>query len=280
MNLLELTVKELKIICRDKNVSCSGKKSYLIEKIQNPDKFKKGSICSKNGNEYEKQIFNITSQVRHVLSNLKFNTQNSNQLGGSNHKNDIECNLREHSDIPIEIKKCSTPDWMQSKIYFDNIHKEWKVTENGKIPDPCKRIFTLLLKESNTQDIFDGNVPVLKNITYDDWIKQKHLFKDKYIPCPDDTIANLYKEKGCFYIQISDKGLYHLGTDPCNFGVPYFSCPQKLRIRIKVHSRKNKNGFASLSPMLSCLPQNINLLKKSPYSLDKFESIPEQLIQC
>jgi len=34
-----------------------------------------------------------------------------------------------------------------------------------------------------------------------------------YFDCPNDTIKKLYSNKGCYYIQISDKGLYHLGVN-------------------------------------------------------------------
>lgn len=278
-NLFQLTINELKKICKEKNVSCSGNKALLIEKIQNPGNFQKGLVCSKNGNEYEKIVFLVTSNIKHTSSELPFNTQKIDQLGGSNQRNDIECNFKKNYDIPIEIKKSSTPDWMQTKIYFNRSSVEWMVTENGKIPIQCKNIFSNLLKKYNNKNIFNENIPNLENVTYENWLKEKHRFKDVYLSCPNDTIANLYNKKGCFYIQISNKGLYHLGSDPCNFKVPYFSCPQKLRIRIKVHSKKNKNGFASLSPMLSCLPKNIKHLEPSPYSLDKIDTIPEQLVR-
>lgn len=49
-------------------------------------------------------------------------------------------------------------------------------------------------------------------------------FNDMYIHCSNDIIKKLYSEKKCNYIQISEKGLYHLGNDICNFNVPEFIC--------------------------------------------------------
>jgi len=272
-----LTLKELRKLCKEANVSSSGRKSLLIHRLNNPKDNQKGSLCSKNGGEYEKQIQIITSGVKHIYSSIPFNAQENSQLGGSSAGNDIECNFRSEKDIPIEIKIHTTPDWMQSKIYYDTQEKIWKASDKGKIPPHCKEVFTQIIGDNN-KCIFGGLVPELKNITHTEWQNNKANFKDEYLDCPDDTISRLYNLKGCYYIQISDKGLYHLGTDPCDFGVPYFSCAQKLRIRVKVHSRKNAKGNASLSVMASCIPQNIKNLIPSPYSLDNTSKLPSQLV--
>ena len=88
----------------------------------------------------------------------------------------------------------------------------------------------------------------------------------------------LYSEKGCSYIQISEKGLYHLGNDICDFKVPIFICDQRLRIRTKIHERKNKKGFCKLSVTIACQPKNINYLVNSKYSLDNQMTLPNDLV--
>jgi len=66
---------------------------------------------------------------------------------------------------------------------------------------------------------------------------------DQYIDIPSDIISRLYKAKLCNYIQISNGyGLYHLGDNVCNFDVPLFNIEQQIRIRTKIHTRKNKKG--------------------------------------
>jgi hypothetical protein len=95
-----------------------------------------------------------------------------------------------------------------------------------------------------------------------------------YIDIPNDTISKLYKAKGCHYIQISDYGLYHLGEDICDFGVPEFIVDQQIRIRIKVHSRKNTKGFCHLSVTAACQPKQIKQLTRSKYSLDHVNTLP------
>jgi len=168
---------------------------------------------------------------------------------------------------------------MQCSLNYNfEIHK-WKCSPKNKIPKNAKDIFESLIINKN---IFNNKIPpfLLKNLTYQEWIKIKSSindFNDIYLDCPNNTIKELYKEKGCYYIQISDKGLYHLGNDICKFNVPEFICSQHLRIRIKVHTTSTSKGFCQLSVMISCLPKNINLLINSPFSLDNIKKLPINL---
>jgi len=54
----------------------------------------------------------------------------------------------------------------------------------------------------------------------------------------------------------------------CNFDVPEFNCEQQLRVRTKIHTKKNNKGYCKLSVIVACQPKNIKLLKNSKYSLD------------
>jgi len=240
----------------------------------------KGSNCSINGKKYELEIYNIIKKTK--LNGKLFNTQNENELGGCSHKNDLICNLyndNKYINISIEIKKIKTPDWMQCSLKYDNIDNKWIGSSKNKIPDNSKKIFENLIANNI---LFNGNIPpfMLQNITHNEWInikKNTSDFNDMYIDCPSDTIMKLYNEKGCFYIQISEKGLYHLGNDICNFNVPAFICEQRLRIRTKIHERKNKSGFCKLSVTVACQPKNINSLVNSNYSLDNLTKLPSNL---
>lgn len=238
--------------------------------------YKKGSICSISGKNYEEEIYNIVSKCYYTKNNIEFNTQTKEQLGGSSSKYDIICNFDKTTSIPIEIKKASAPDWTQRCLNY-NTDKKWSVIDtNNKISE----IFNNIIQNIN---IFNGNIPPFydKKIIYEEWkdIKSKNDdFKDVYIDCPPDTIKRLYSSKGCFYIQISELGLYHLGDDICDFKVPEFICEQQLRIRIKVHSEKNKDGFCSLSTTISCQPKNLKSIIKSPFTLDNIEKLPENLL--
>jgi hypothetical protein len=258
---------ELKIIELNKKIN------FL--KITNTSEIK-GLMCSINGNNYEKKIYNIVKRCS--INNKKFNTQEN--LGGSSNKIDILCNYNSIEDIGIEIKKYNSPDWMQSTLRYDCKIKKWIIPE-GKNNNICREIFNNLIKNIN---IYDGDIPpfIKKSITHEEWIKIKketNKWNDIYLDIPEDTITKLYQSKGCKYIQISDNyGLYHLGNDICNFNVPIFKVNQKLRIRTKIHTKKDNNGFCKLSVTISCYPIKIKEINKSKYTLDDKDKLPKNII--
>lgn len=228
---------------------------------------------SKNGNAYEIQIFNVLKHVK--IDYKKFNNQTESELGKSSSKNDIICLFNEQ-DIGIEIKKFNTPDWMQCSINIDSSTNNWVGSNKCKIPELCKRLFNELLQDIN---LFNGMIPpfMKKKITHDEWIKIKNntiYWNDQYIDIPNDTILKMYQMKDCKYIQVSNYGLYHLGYDICNFNVPPFIIDQQIRIRTKVHKRKDNNEFCCLSVTAACKPKNIKLLEKSQFSLDDVNKLP------
>jgi hypothetical protein len=240
----------------------------------------KGGMCSISGNNYEKDIYNITSKCKMNGSNIPFNTQDINSLGGSSSKNDIICNFEDTGDIGIEAKKHNTPDWMQCSIKFNGETKKWE-TSKGKNPDKCREIFDVLV---NSLNLYGGEVPpfMLKPMTHEEWTqtkKETDKWNDVYMDIPSYVIRNLYAAKGCQYIQVSDGyGLYHLGDDICGFDVPIFEVEQQLRVRTKIHTRKNSKGFCSLSVTIACQPKDIRQLASSPYSLDDIKKLPDILI--
>ena len=169
---------------------------------------------------------------------------------------------------------------MQCSLKYDNVSKKWIGSSKNKIPEASKKVFEDIISKIT---LFNGNIPpfMFKDITHEEWTKMKSEttdFNDTYIDCPNDTIMKLYSEKGCSYIQISEKGLYHLGNDICDFKVPIFICDQRLRVRTKIHERKNKKGFCKLSVTIACQPKNINNVANSKYSLDNHMTLPNNLV--
>ncbi len=236
----------------------------------------RGANCSISGKKYELAVYNVVKKC--MLNNNNFNIQKENELGGTSKKNDIEC-IMNSTKIPIEVKKSKTPDWMQCSLKYDTTSKKWIGGSKNKIPESSKKIFEELI---SSVTLFNGKIPpfMLKEITHEEWLRTKketNDFKNFYLDCPNDTIKKLYSEKGCFYIQISEKGLYHLGNDKCDFNVPEFICEQQLRVRTKVHTTKNSKGFCNLSVTISAQPKNINQLLLSNYSLDDKLKIPNNL---
>ena len=238
-----------------------------------------GSQCSVSGRNYERQIAATCRKVKSPHLAIPFNTQDDAVLGGSSADIDITLNWRAENDIGVEAKR-PTPDWMQMKLQ-KNQTGAWVGVENAKIPKASKTIFESII---GSTVLFGGKTPtfLVRSMKYSEWTAIKAAnpeFGDTYITCSTDTISDLYRAKGCQYIQVANKGLYHTGIDTCNFGVPYFRCDQRIRIRIKVHSsgvRQNKN--AALSVTAAAQPVNIKTLSPSPYSLDSPSKLPPQLL--
>ena len=69
-----------------------------------------------SGKKYELNIYNVVKNC--ILNNIIFNTQDIKDLAGCNNKNDIECNFIIERNIPIEIKKITSPDWMQCSLHL------------------------------------------------------------------------------------------------------------------------------------------------------------------
>jgi len=272
---VEILNKKISSLIKDisnMNIDLSNKNNFVQE-------YKKGSLCSISGSNYEKHIYKIVKNC--TLNNSLFNTQDESSLGGSTATNDITCNYINENDIGIEIKKYNTPDWMQCSIIYNKTTNKWEPSKKGKIPKESRELFDTLI---NNITLFDNKIPpfVENKITHDEWLnikKSTHIWKDSYIDVPEDTIKKLYAAKGCQYIQVSnDYGLYHLGNDVCNFNVPEFITEQQIRVRTKIHSKKNKKGFCNISVTIACKPKNIKSLQQSNYSLDDIDKLPIKLV--
>ena len=269
----------IKLIYKKLYVNMKNTSIIVSKKTNETNKTnEKGFMCSVSGKKYEMEVYNIVKKCK--LNGKDFNTQTEVELGGCSSKNDIECNMNTSRYISIEIKKIKTPDWMQCCLKYDSINEKWIGSKRNKIPEASKKVFENLI---STVTLFNGNIPpfMLNDITHEEWVKVKREttdFNDRYIDCPSDTIMKLYGEKGCSYIQISDKGVYHLGKDICDFKVPAFTCEQQLRVRTKIHKRKNKKGFCDLSATVACQPKNINTLANSEFSLDNQTRLPCNLV--
>lgn len=267
----------------DNKISLKHQSSSNPDKINKCDvlleKYNKGHLCSVNGNNYEKMIYYIVKNC--TIDGQVFNTQNEKDLGGSSSSIDIQCNFIGIKNIGIEAKKYNTPDWVQCSIRYHAQRHQWEATPNGKIPQKSRELFNELI---NNVKLFNGKIPpfMTRVLTHEEWLSIKKStddWNDQYINIPNDTIKKLYSIKGCHYIQISDGyGLYHLGNDICYFGIPEFITEQRIRVRTKIHSRKNKKGFCDLSVTIACQPTNITSLGKSPYSLDNIDKLPSILI--
>lgn len=227
-----------------------------------------------NGKKYENDTLNICQKTKFKGCSNPLTLKKS--TAGSTAGIDITIQYGD-DEIGIECKK-KIAEGMQLSLQFDKITGTWRSGGKNKIPHAAKELFE---KNIDNMNIFNGNVPIFMNekVTHDEWLhikKNSSDFSDHRIPCSKDLISKMYYAKGCQYIQIGSHGLYHTYQDVCGFGVPYFACDSFIRIRTKIHARKNKQGHMSASVTSSVVPQ-MSKIKKSPYSLDNFDSLPKNV---
>tara|TARA_R110001592_G_scaffold51_2_gene285 strand:+ start:7807 stop:8640 length:834 start_codon:yes stop_codon:yes gene_type:complete len=224
------------------------------------------------GLAYEMVVHSVISKC--LYKGELFCTQSVKDLGGSSSENDLKCNF----GVNIEAKKYPNPDWTQIKLEnCDGLN--WVCGEGKRLHPEVRTEFARALPKGTLCTLWDGKVPSFaKNpITHDQWLEEKESFKDEYRTCESSQISSFYKKKGSAYIQVQKKGLFHTGKDVLDFGVPYFECPQRFRIRPKVHKRGDPGCNANLSVTAACQPEG-KIEINSPYSLDDPSKLPPSLV--
>ena len=94
------------------------------------------------------------------------------------------------------------------------------------------------------------------------------IVEDDYKDVPSDSIAQYYAEKGTHYIIVEKKGIYRVGEDILELGVPLFTVAG-LRLRTRV-TKHMKNGTPT--DISTALVFNTRALSPSPYCL--FNKLP------
>ena len=207
---------------------------------------RRGKACLENGVLYEKKVADSLSTL--LYKGLQVNVHST--TAGATKESDIRFSIG-NMVYGIEIK---------DKKAFEGGQKRMSPSENGlMIPEEC------LHKECLGSYIpFQGRIPsFLKGDKRpEQWIQEKHLFVDEYIPVDNTKVTEYYRRKGESYIQVEGKGLYHLGSDVLGLGVPEFSCSTQLRIRCKCH--KSSPMHRSIMTSFIYKKETLNL---SPYDL-------------
>lgn len=212
----------------------------------------RGANAFLSGMEFER---NLLERLKHT-----YDVENGNCLcaidavsAGAEEGNDVPFHFRGVS-YGLEAKTLNASEGGQRKFFLkDGILQ---------LPDDERtKVHRALLPGKFV--LWEGKIPSFMkgDRTQETWNKEAASFRDVYVTASPTTIAEFYKKKGTHYIQIEGKGLYHTGTDPCNFGVPLFSCASRLRIRCKRH-----HGSVP-GTVMAALNYSKNTLPKSPFCL-------------
>ena len=166
-----------------------------------------------------------------------------------------------HKKTWTEIKN-SLNEEIKNRINLVNSkHEESKLTENSAQDFIESKYFKFMQNKYYDYDICsisEGNL-IIVSFTID---------KSEI-----DIISKIYSSKGCQYVYIESDGLFHTGSDPCDFGVPYFQSTHKFVLRISSKGiaitfqpdeliNESKYGFIPGK----CFPNNLifdmNLIRK------------------
>ena len=206
----------------------------------------RGGNSLRSGRTYEETIKLVLTRIS--LNDVKLEVKET--TAGAGWGNDIAFTHGD-AEIGIEIKNKGGFEGGGKTLKHDGT--SWKVTEDCFMKN--------VIGDANP---YDGQIPACfadKNLSV--WNREKHLFGDIYIEKPGSTVSDYYREKGCAYIQIKGKGLYHTGIDILNLGVPLFSVPTMLRIRVTKHKKKGVP-----TDVTAALVFKRKDIEKSPYCLE------------
>ncbi len=219
---------------------------------------KTGATALRNGIEYEKRVADSLSKLVYKGKSILVHTMTAGASGDSDVRFSID-------DIQYSIE-------VKDKKAFEGGQKRMISGEGGlRIPEEG------LHKQCLGSYIpFHGNVPsFLKGDKRpEQWLQEKHLFVDEYIPVDNKKVTEYYRQKGESYIQVEGKGLYHLGSDILGLDVPEFSCETTLRIRCKCHKSVPMNRSIMTSFIYNkktLVSSNYDLVTKPPPAFTKKE---------
>ena len=98
----------------------------------------------------------------------------------------------------------------------------------------------------------------------------------KKIPFTEQLIVNHYNSKcgGCYYMQIENKGLFYLGSNPLNLPIPEFRGEINVEVRLKRSgSRDMKSIGEKVAGVGLIVVGRLIADIRSPYSLDNPEHV-------
>jgi len=187
---------------------------------------------SNKGKDYEEKIFRICKVKGCVFPG----TSNAGGGGGI----DV---ILSHNEEPMNLEiKSDGADWGQEGLKFINNKWIWNNSNNS----------TEYFNAINALSFIDNDF-VPKNMCpegtkLNNWnSKKKELiglrelkfdqskFEKSHIHISLEPLVEFYNSKNCFYIQLKNFGLYHLGFDKYNLKTPNFDGTIYLRFRVKMH---------------------------------------------
>lgn len=141
-----------------------------------------------------------------------------------------------HRNIPyfVEVKNKTAPDFGQKKLEWSKT-KGWQWSEKDLITDLYDKLG--VMKHIDKSFVPRKYTVPNEKLKQSDKSYDQQMFEKRGIVLTSNIyLYEFYARKECFYIQIENKGFYHLKIDKANLLVPKFKPELTLRLRAKTHS--------------------------------------------
>ena len=175
-------------------------------------------------------------------------------------------NIKYNTEIKYNISK----DYGAGSLVYDLNTRKWVISGRDEtMQDILKGV--KVEQFANQEWMASKQIP--KKYTIDSKfftpndVEEDYLnFREKFKNVENGLIGRYYNSKNVYYIQIKNYGLYYLGKDIADLGVPIFNPPLRLRIRLKrKDSVKLSNYNFTTAIQLQSMPQ------KSSYNLEDLD---------
>ena len=183
--------------------------------------------------------FLYESKINNLLK--KYKIQSSSFIGAGSDANapDAEMVIK-GVKYKVEVKLNLRVDFGQGSLDYDVKSKKWLLGGANTDSAQQMRDFLNSIKVPKIVNEAWGSsgaprkftVPLSKFTPAD--VKHDYAkFTDRFVIVNSDAVTNYYASKQTYYIQVGKYGLFYMGEDVAELGVPEFKPILRLRIRLK-----------------------------------------------
>lgn len=163
----------------------------------------------------------------------------------------------------VEVKNKTAADFGQKKLTWTK-QKGWEWSEKDIITDLYDKLGVMKYIDKNfvprRYTVSAGSISML------DKRHDQQQFEKRGIQLSNPRyLYEFYARKNCYYIQIENKGLYHLKNDIANLVVPRFMPELTLRLRAKTHQSIPIYAYS----FFAVIQAQTNRMAKSLYDLEE-----------
>lgn len=242
------------------------------------------------GIEYENAVLKAMSAAQ--VPGLEFQADTS--AGFSSHgEGDIEASYNGNK-FNIEVKASINDQMGGGSVAFDG--NNWRpspklaaatepddlalILKAAEAAEPALQAYLEELKTKDPQDFHARNtgIPFVAEYNAREELKASghHKALNQIVTLDERYIVGLYNKKNVYYIQVGGAGLFALGSDPLNLGVPAFKGSVNVEMRIGFAGTKvtipGRDDTTARRAEYRCIAR-MKTNSKSPYTLDDPESI-------